>query len=243
MKRFFSILITCLLSFNLFAVDLSKVKIGDSKVQVVKQFGTPLKEIKNGKFEYDVWTDKNDIWMVSFENDKVATDPCLIEDLLNTFLDISNAFSDLGNSLSDWNIEASSNATTSSESSSTKKTESAEKVDKSLLKSIDIKILECFIINKDYNPKAGYRLKVKNNGSKEITKLKIVLYFYDKKGKVFFENNCTLIDADSYSGPKNLKPNYSVLIPENTSTFYTAQGMDLDEWDEGKVTFEVIELK
>ncbi len=236
MKRFFSIIVICLLSFNLFSVDLSKVKIGDSKAQVIKQYGTPFKEIKNGKFEYDVWVDKKDIWMVSLENDKVATDPCMVEDLLKTLLDISNAFSDLS-------FDTSSASSTTTSNSSIVKTTPAEKIDKSLLKSIDITILECCIINKDYNPKAGYRLKVKNNGSKEITKLKIVLYFYDKKGNVFFEDDCTLIDSDSYSGQKNLKPNYSVLIPENTSTFYTAQGMDLDEWAEGKVTFEIVELQ
>lgn len=243
MKRFFSILIICLLSFNLFSVDLSKIKVGDSKASLVKQFGTPFKEIKNGKFEYDVWVDKKDIWLASFENDKVATEPVMIEDFLNALLEVSNAFANMSDSFSEWNLDDTSKSTSSTTNSTTKKTESAEKIDKSLLKSIDIKILECCIINKDYNPKAGYRLKVKNNGSKEITKLKIVLYFYDKKGNVFFENNCTLIDSDSYSGPKTLKPNYSVLIPENTSTFYTAQGMDLDEWDEGKVTFEIIELK
>ena len=243
MKRLLSIFVICLLSFNLFSVDLSKVKIGDSKSQVIKQFGTPLKEIKNGKFEYDVWADKKDIWMVSLEDGKVATDPCLLEDLLNTFLDISNAFADLGNSFSDWNVEDSSNVSTSSASSTTKKTEPEVKVDKSLLKSTEITILESTIINKDYNPKAGYRLKVKNNGNKEITKLKIVLYFYDKKGKIFFEDSCTLIDSDSYTGQKILKPNYSVLIPESSSTYYTAKGIDLDEWDEGKVSFEVVELK
>ena len=243
MKRLLSIFVICLLSFNLFSVDLTKVQIGDSKSQVIKQFGTPLKEIKNGKFEYDVWADKKDIWMVSLEDDKVATEPCLLEDLLNTFLDISNAFADLGNSFSDWNVEDSSNVSTSDASSTTKKTEPEVKVDKSLLKSTEITILESTIINKDYNPKAGYRLKVKNNGNKEITKLKVIIYFYDKKGKVFFEDSCSLIDSDSYTGQKILKPNYSVLIPESSSIYYTAKGIDLDEWDEGKVSFEVVELK
>ena len=243
MKRFFSILIICLLSFNLFSVDLSKIKVGDSKASLVKQYGTPFKEIKNGKFEYDVWVDKKDIWLASFENDKVATEPVMIEDFLNALLEVSNAFANMSDSFSDWNVDETSKSTSSTTSSTTKKTEPAEAVDKSILKAVDISILECKIFNKDYSPKAGYRLKVKNNSSKEITKLKIVLYFYDKKGKVFFEDSCTLINSEGYSNPKNLKPNYSVLIPENTSTFYTAQGMDLDEWDEGKVTFEVVELK
>lgn len=243
MKRLFSIFIICLLSFNLFSVDLSKIKIGDSKASLVKQYGTPFKEIKNGKFEYDVWLDKKDIWLASFEDDKVATQPMLLDEFLNTLLDLSNVFSDLGNSFSDWNVDDTSNSSISSVSSTSTNTKPEVKIDKSLLKSIDITVLECKIFNKSYDPTPGYRLKVKNNSDKEISKLRIVLYFYDKKGKVFFENECTLIDSESYYNPKSLKPNYSVLIPENTSTFYTAQGMDLDEWDEGKVTFEVVELK
>lgn len=243
MKRLLSVFIIFLLSFNLFSVDLSKVKIGDSKSQVIKQFGTPLKEIKNGKFEYDVWSDKKDIWMVSLEDDKVATEPCLLEDLLNTFLDISNAFADLGNSFSDWNVADTSDTSIKVESTTSKKTEPTILVDKKLLKSVDITVVECKVYNKSYDPSAGYKLKVKNNSEKLISKLKIVIYFYDKKGKVFFEDETTLIDSESYYNPKSLKPNYSVLIPESSSSFRSVSGMDIDEWDEGKVSFEVVELK
>lgn len=243
MKRLFSILIICLLSFNLFSVDLSKIRIGDSKASLVKQYGTPFKEIKNGKFEYDVWLDKKDIWLASLEDDKVATQPMLLDEFLNTLLVLSNAFSDLGNSFSDWNVEDTTSSSTASESSTTKKTEPVVKIDKSLLKSIDITVLECKIFNKSYDPTPGYRLKVKNNSDKEISKLKIVVYFYDKKGKIFFENECTLIDSESYYNPKKLKPNYSILVPESSSSFRSVSGMDIDEWDEGKVSFEVIELK
>lgn len=243
MKRLFSILIICLLSFNLFSVDLSKIKIGDSKASLVKQYGTPFKEIKNGKFEYDVWLDKKDIWLASFEDDKVATQPMLLDEFLNTLLDLSNAFSDLGNSFSDWNVDDTSNSSISSVSSTSTNTKPEVKIDKSLLKSIEITVLECKIFNKSYDPTPGYRLKVKNNSDKEISKLKILLYFYDKNGKVFFENECTLIDSESYYNPKKLKPNYSILIPESSSSFRSVSGMDIDEWDEGKVSFEVIELK
>ena len=243
MKRFFSIFIICLLSFNLFSVDLSKIKVGDSKASLVKQFGTPFKEIKNGKFEYDVWVDKKDIWLASFENDKVATQPMLLDEFLNTLLDLSNAFSDLGNSFSDWNVDDTSNSSISSVSSTSTNTKPEVKIDKSLLKSIEITVLECKIFNKSYDPTPGYRLKVKNNSDKEISKLKIVIYFYDKNGKVFFENECTLIDSESYYNPKNLKPNYSILVPESSSSFRSVSGMDFEEWDEGKVSLEVIELK
>ena len=243
MKRLFSIFVICLLSFNLFSVDLSKVKIGDSKSQVIKQFGTPLKEIKNGKFEYDVWTDKKDIWLCSLENEKVATEPMLLDDFLNSLLDLSNAFSALG-ALNLSDTSDSSTSTVSSSTTSTKtKNESETKVDKSLLKTTEITFLESTIINKDFNPKAGFRLKIKNNGQKEITKLRVIIYFYDKKGKVFFDKEVTLIAPDLYSFPNILKPNYSVMVPESSLIYIVAEGMDIDEWDEGKVSFEVVELK
>lgn len=234
MKKKLSIFILLIISIKLFAVDFSEIRIGDSKTSLIKQYGTPFKVIKNGKFEYAVWLDKKDIWLASFEDDKLVAQPMLLDELLNSLLELSNAFADLDNSFSDSNTV---------NNSKTVKTEFEEKVDKSLLKSIDISVLECKIFNKSYRPSAGYRLKVKNNSDKEITKLKIVLYFYDKKGKVFFEQDCMLINSEGYSNPKNLKPNYSVLIPESSSSFYSIDGMDLEEWDEGKVSLEVVELK
>ncbi len=243
MKRLLSIFVICLLSFNLFSVELSKIKIGDSKNSLVKQYGTPFKEIKNGKFEYDVWLDKKDIWLCSFENEKVATEPMLLDDFLNSLLELSNAFSALGDLNFADTADASTSAATSSVSSTKAKTETEVKIDKSLLKSIDITVTECKIFNKSYDPTPGYKLKVKNNSDKLVSKLKIVIYFYDKKGKVFFEDETTLIDSENYYNPKSLKPNYSVLIPESSSSFRSVSGMDIEEWDEGKVSFEIIELK
>ena len=243
MKRLLSIFVICLLSFNLFSVELSKIKIGDSKNSLVKQYGTPFKEIKNGKFEYDVWLDKKDIWLCSFENEKVATEPMLLDDFLNSLLELSNAFSALGDLSFSDTADASTSAATSSVSSTKTKAETEVNIDKSLLKSIDITVTEYKIYNKSYDPTPGYKLKVKNNSDKLVSKLKIVIYFYDKKGKVFFEDETTLIDSESYYNPKSLKPNYSVLIPESSSSFRSVSGMDIEEWDEGKVSFEIIELK
>lgn len=243
MKRFLFCLSLCFFSISLFAVDLSKIKIGDSKNSLVKQYGTPFKEIKNGKFEYDVWLDKKDIWLCSFENEKVTTEPMLLDDFLNSLLELSNAFSALGDLSFSDTADASTSAATSSVSSTKTKAVTEVNIDKSLLKSIDITVTECKIFNKSYDPTPGYKLKVKNNSDKLVSKLKIVIYFYDKKGKVFFEDETTLIDSESYYNPKSLKPNYSVLIPESSSSFRSVSGMDIEEWDEGKVSFEIIELK
>ncbi|MBP5464714.1 MAG: hypothetical protein J6Y13_06040, partial [Treponema sp.] len=116
-------------------------------------------------------------------------------------------------------------------------------VDQSLKDKVEITVTECKVFNKDYAPTAGYRLKVKNRSEKEITKLTIVLYFYDKEGKVFFEDSCVLVSPNSYSRPKMIKPNYSFLIPESSSTYCSVSGMDIDEWDEGKYSFEITELE
>lgn len=231
MKKLFSVTVISLLLFNLFSVDLSKAKIGDSKASVIKQYGTPFKEIKNGNFEYDVWFDKKDIWMVSFEDEKAVGEPIMFDDFLNSLMELRNSFASFSDSF------------TNNSNSINTETEQKENINRSLLKSIDITITECKIYNKTSDPTAGYKLKVKNNSDKVITKLRICMYFYDKKGKIFFEDQCTLIDSERYYVPSNLKPNYSILIPEYSSSFYSVDGMDLDEWDEGKVTFEVTELQ
>lgn len=49
----------------------------------------------------------------------------------------------------------------------------------------------------------------------------------------------TVTSAD----PKKIKPNYSFLIPESSSTYCSVSGMDIDEWDEGKYSFEITELE
>lgn len=144
-----------------------------------------------------------------------------------SFLDLKDKLSIVGN-ISDNN--------------SSKSEENKLRIEKNLVDKIEVTILECKVINKDYNSKVGYRLKVKNKSDKEITKLVIVLYFYDKAGNVFFEEKATLLENNSFSTPAALKPNYSVLIPKSSGLIRTVDGIDIEEWDEGKVSFEIIEL-
>ena len=98
----------------------------------------------------------------------------LLDDFLNSLLELSNAFSALG----DLNFSDTANSSTSSVSSTKAKTETEVKIDKSLLKSIDITVTECKIFNKSYDPTPGYKLKVKNNSDKLVSKLKIVIKFF-----------------------------------------------------------------
>jgi len=62
--------------------------------------------------------------------------------------------------------------------------------------------------------------------------MRIVVYFYDGNGKVFYEETRTPIDSESWTDPITLKPNYSVIYPEaDKSTYSTVDKMDIGEWD------------
>ena len=261
MKKNILVLVLLTLSFSLFAADFSKVEIGDSKSSLIKQYGVPFKEIKDGKSEYTIWLDNKDIWIVLFENENVKVEPTLLDDLLSSFLELSNAFSS-------WNLDeafsfsldstvdstadvdsikdTSADTSTVDESPEPSEAESPDKIDKELLDSIDIKILECKIYKGYFDTSAGYRLKIKNNSDREITNLKIILYFYDKNGKVFYDQERWLIyPPSSWSlrdSTDSLKPNYSMLVPKSSSSYCVVEGIDLEEWDEGKMTYEIIEL-
>ncbi|MBQ5472829.1 MAG: hypothetical protein IIT58_12625 [Treponema sp.] len=261
MKKNILVLVLLTLSFSLFAADFSKVEIGDSKASLIKQYGVPFKEIKDGKSEYTIWLDNKDIWIVLFENENVKVEPKLLDDLLSSFLELSNAFSswNLGEAFSfslDPTVDSSTDvgsikdtsadASTVDESPEPSETESPDKIDKELLDSIDIKILECKIYKGYFDTSAGYRLKIKNNSDREITNLKIILYFYDKNGKVFYDQERWLIYPSSSWSLRDstdpLKPNYSMLVPKSSSSYCVVEGIDLEEWDEGKMTYEIIEL-
>lgn len=214
--------------FKIFAQDFSCINEGDTKDFVIKELGNPFSSVKEGKHEYSFWIDDNNIWVITFSNSIVDVKAQKLEDLFTSLLELKDSFS-LDDYFSDnrfFDVD-----------------DNEYKIEESLIDNIEISILKCCVINKDYNPKVGYRLKVKNNSNKEITKLVILLYFYDKDGKIFFEEKSTLLDNNSYSTPESLKPNYSVLIPKSSNMIRTVDGIDFEEWDEGKVSFKIIELE
>jgi hypothetical protein len=87
-------------------------------------------------------------------------------------------------------------------------------------------------------------LKIKNKTDVTIYDLKIIVYFHDKDGKIFYEETRHVIDSDSWTDPVILKPNYSILYPEADESIYsTVDKMDLNEWDEGKITIEINDIK
>ncbi len=226
LKKYFMFLIfICFCFFNLFAFDFSSIKAGESKTDIISRFGKPIKSIKESRTEFCIWEDSDEIWVISFTNEISDGEALKIEEFFKFFIEFGNIFSELN------------------ENEKTLIKKQDMKIDKTILDEIDINILECRIFNKNYDPSVGYRLKVKNRSNKEISKLSIVLYFYDKNGEIFFEKKSNLIDSDSYTGAKILKPNYSILIPESSGMIRTIEGIDIDEWDEGNVSFEIEELK
>ena len=235
MKKLLSLLVAVMCA-NLFALDFSSVKEGDTKKSVVKNLGRPFKTVTSAdpKNEICLWIDGKDIWMVSFTEGKADANASTIDDLLSSLLDLKAIFSEFDDS-------------SGKERSAPEKKESASvtppPVDQSLKDKVEITVTECKVFNKNSDQTAGYRLKVKNRSEKEITKLSIIFYFYDKEGKVFFEDSCALVSPDSYSLPKKIKPNYSLLIPDSSYMFCSVPGMDITEWDEGKYSFEITELE
>ncbi len=108
---------------------------------------------------------------------------------------------------------------------------------------ITITVEEVRIITTYSGQEAGLRFHIKNNSSNTVTKLKITVYFLDKTGLAFFEKSYIVVNEDSWTNPIILKPNYTVLHPSDNDRYSTAEGIDLDEWDEGQIWFEVTEIE
>lgn len=95
---------------------------------------------------------------------------------------------------------------------------------------------------------AGIRMRVKNNSSKTVISLTVVIYYLDRNGKAIFEEEFYPVlyvkNQIYYSRPnKKLKPNYSILSPADQNKYSTAKGLNLKEWDEGRVRIKIKEIK
>ena len=54
---------------------------------------------------------------------------------------------------------------------------------------------------------------MQNNSDKIINYLKKVVYFYNKQGKIFFEDFFPSVNSESRTDPVTLKPNYIAKFP------------------------------
>lgn len=215
-----------------YAKDFSQIKKGDSKAVVIKKLGNPARSFLDGESEYDIWIDGDKIWVTSFFKNEVDSEPSEIEDLFTALLELKNAFSGLGE-LGDMNL--------TEDVQITEKSEESAKENDDLISKIEVSVVECKIYESwDGTKKLGFRIKLKNRSEKEISEVKVVTYYHDKEGNIFFED--TVYPVSDYSSVV-FKPNYSIFYPESSDSYHPIKGIDLDEWDGGKVDFVIESVK
>lgn len=225
----------CLFPVMIFAQDFQKIKENMSKAEVVRLLGNPTKKLKGDdpKNECYVWFKKDSAWIVYFAENKTTGSATSIEDLLKGLLNLASAFSNLN---SDSTITPAASTLASKGGLDTQNAQKEQAV-KDLLQVeiVDAKIIETW----GNDRKAGCRFKIKNNSETIVYGLDITVYFYDKDGKVFFEQTLYPVNSASWTNKTILKPNYSILYPSGENEYMTADGMYIDEWDEGKIKVEI----
>ena len=83
----------------------------------------------------------------------------------------------------------------------------------------------------------AFRYSIKNNGTETISSLWVKVYFLDKNGDPFYENDYIPISKNTFSGMKLLKPNYTYRM--ETNKYNTVKEIDNKEWSK-KIEIEVI---
>ncbi len=231
LKKVAAFVFVAMLFSSLFAKDFSQVKAGDKKDSVIKKVGTPSRTFSDGDNEYDIWIDGSKIWLVSFAKGIVDTEPSEIEEMFNALLEMKTAFSALGDAFD----------SISETVSETKSAVALPVENEDIINKIELTVVECKIYESwSGDNKLGYRIKLKNRSEKEITELEVVTYYRDKEGNIFFED--TVHPVSSYKSTK-LKPNYSLFYPESSNSYHPISGIDLEEWDGGKVDFVITSVK
>ena len=123
-----------------------------------------------------------------------------------------------------------------------KETEKLTEAKKNYIKN-NLKLfeVEARYINKreGFKGTPGVKFAIKNLGNKTLSKIRVVVYFLDKNGKPFAEDDYLPVLEGSISGISSsfssLKPNYTFRMDD--STFYTKDNLG-DEWS-GKIKIEI----
>ena len=85
------------------------------------------------------------------------------------------------------------------------------------------------------------RFSLKNIGERSLDKVKVLVFFYDKNGKVIYEKNYHPVLVGGFlSDDKPLKPGY---IDEMEVNNYHTLNSTLSEWQEGKATIKVVDIE
>jgi len=81
----------------------------------------------------------------------------------------------------------------------------------------------------------AFRYSIKNNGTETISKLWVKVYFLDKNGDPFYEND--YLPISNVSDMKLLKPNYTFRM--ETNKYMTVKEINPKEWSK-KIKIEII---
>jgi hypothetical protein len=86
------------------------------------------------------------------------------------------------------------------------------------------------------------RFKLRNNGSRTLNKVEVVVYFRDKLDKVIYEESYhpVLVSEYSYGDAKPLKPGY---VHEMGKTEYYTLDSNLGDWEEGNAVAKVVNVE
>ena len=85
---------------------------------------------------------------------------------------------------------------------------------------------------------AGVTFKIRNNGDRILSKIKIIVYFRNDYDEIIAEDIFYPVNTSSYNSDFNkpLKPNYIWQIPKDK--FLSAKSVP-DEWEEGNVLYDI----
>lgn len=87
----------------------------------------------------------------------------------------------------------------------------------------------------------GVSFKLRNNGNRTLSQVKVTVFFRDRNNRVIFEDNYYPVSPSSWSSDskKPLKPNY--IWQMERGKFYTAKSVP-DEWQEGNAVARITDI-
>jgi hypothetical protein len=232
-KLFF--LLMLLISTSAYSQDFKLIKENMTKANIIKIAGSPTKILTSTDKSSScfIWYRKDSAWCVFLHNDISTSDAGPIDDLVSGILELRA-------SLSNFNTTNVDNEPKKPDPISNN---SQNALLETIKKQIEIQILDAKIIKTwSDETKAGCRLKIKNLSSYTIYDLNIIIYYFDKNDKIFYEEAYYPVNSNSWTDRLVLKPNYSILYPSDQSNYLTASNIDVSEWQEGKVKVEIAKI-
>ena len=107
-----------------------------------------------------------------------------------------------------------------------------------LIEAVDVRVINTYSDQR----KAGIQFRLRNNSDKTVSKLRVRVYYINKDGQFFFDKDYTLVDSNAYIDRNILRPNYSLRLPSG-NTYYTVDGLIIEEWAVGKIVLDLLTLE